>query len=130
MKSDKGQPLLPFAKQMEAWSSSLAAEIAEWPRASARSFFGFTALYRGEHIFAMLPRTKSFGNGNLLAFRIDDPPARLRARFESDSRVSLVDQGNNRWLTFELSCDTDLHAALEWLGTAYRYASKRKNSKQ
>jgi hypothetical protein len=67
---------------MKAWSAALAVEVADWPRATARSFFGFNALYRGDNIFGMLPRTCSFGNGNLLAFRIDDAADRLKARLE------------------------------------------------
>ena len=116
--------------QMRAWSSALAGEIAEWPRATARSFFGFTALYRGENIFAMVPRSKCFGTGNLLAFRIDDPAPKVRARLESDSRIGLVDQGNTRWLTFKLTDDADLHEALDWLATAYQCAAKRKKAKR
>jgi len=114
--------------QMQAWSSALASEVAEWPRATARSFFGFTALYRGANIFAMVPRSKSFGTGNLIALRIDDPAPRLRKRLESDPQIGLVDPSSKRWFTFELSCDADLHPALEWLGAAYQSAAKRRKS--
>lgn len=121
--------LPPVSDQMKAWSAALAVEIADWPRATARSFFGFNALYRGDNIFGMLPRTRSFGNGNLLAFRIDDAADRLKTRLEKDSRIGSIDQNNTRWFTFELSSDTDLHAALDWLGAAYQAASKRSKSK-
>lgn len=94
---------------MKAWSAALAAEITEWPRAIARSFFGFTALYRGDHIFGMLPGTRSLGNGSLLAFRIDDISDRLKARLQKDPRTGVIDQNKTRWFTFELSCDADLH---------------------
>jgi 5-methylthioribose kinase len=76
--------LLPVSDEVKAWSAALAAEITEWPLAVARSFFGFNALYRGDHIFGMLPRTRSFGNGNLLAFRIDDLSDRRKARLQKD----------------------------------------------
>jgi hypothetical protein len=69
---------------VKAWSAALAAEITEWPLAVALSFFGFNALYRGGQIFGMLPRTRSFGNGNLLAFRIDDLSDRRKARLQKD----------------------------------------------
>jgi len=114
---------------MKAWSAALAVEVADWPRATARSFFGFNALYRGDNIFGMLPRTRSFGNGNLLAFRIDDAVVRLKARLENDPRIGSIDQNNTRWFTFELSSDADLHAALDWLGAAYQAAGKRRKSK-
>ncbi len=76
-----------------------------------------------------LPRTRSFGNGNLLAFRIDDAKDRIKARLEKDPRIGSIDQNNTRWFTFELACDADLHLALDWLGTAYEAANKRRKSK-
>ena len=96
---------------MKAWSAALAAEVADWPRATARSFFGFSALYHGDNIFGMLPRTRSFGNGNLLAFRIDDETDRLKVRLKKDHRIGSIDQNNSRWSTFELSSDADLHVS-------------------
>jgi hypothetical protein len=81
------QKLPPVSDQMKAWSAALAAEAAEWPRATVRSFFGFNALYRGDDIFGILPRTRSFGNGNLLAFRIDDAKDRIKARLEKDPHI-------------------------------------------
>lgn len=132
MKAVKTRPgkMPPVSDQMQSWSSALANEVADWPRASARSFFGFTALYRGEDIFAMVPRTKSFGAGNLIALRIDDPALRLRKRLESDPGIGLVDPGSTRWFTFALTCDADLHEALDWLGAAYQSAAKRKKTRK
>ena len=127
--TSRGEKLSPVSEQMKAWSTALAAEVGDWPRATARSFFGFNAFYRGDNIFAMLPRTRSFGSGRLLAFRIDGVPDRLKARLEKDPRIGVVDQNNTRWFTFELSCDADLHEALDWLGAAYEAASKRRKSK-
>lgn len=121
--------LAAVSDQMKAWSAALAVEVADWPRATARSFFGFNALYRGDKIFGALPRTRTFGNGNLLAFRIDDVTDRLKVRLEKDPRIGRIDQNNSRWFTFELSSDTDLHAALDWLAAAYQAASKRRKSK-
>jgi hypothetical protein len=123
------EKLARVSDQMKAWSTALAAEVAEWPRATARSFFGFSALYRGDNIFGLLPRTRSFGNGNLVAFRIDDAADRITARLQKDPHIGSIDQNNTRWFTFELACDADLHLALDWLGTAYEAASKRRKSK-
>ena len=122
-------PLSPLvSEEMKAWSWALASEVAKWPGAGARSFFGFTALYRGDKIFGALPRTRSLGKGNLLGFRIDDLPAQLKSRLQKDPRVGFFDKDNTRWFTFELSCDADLHAALDWLGDAYEGAAKRRKS--
>jgi hypothetical protein len=115
---------------MKAWSSALATEIADWPGTTARSFFGFTALYRGGNIFGAVPRTRSFGKGNLLGFRIDSLPARLRSKIEKDPRAGFIDSNNRRWFTFELTRDSDLHEALAWLGEAYQAAGKRRKSKK
>jgi len=102
VKSEKRHGHPPVSDQMKAWSSALACEVAEWPRATPRSFFGFNALYRGDNIFGMLPRTRSFGSGNMLAFRIDHVTDRLKARLDKDSHIGLIDQNSTRWFTFEL----------------------------
>ncbi len=65
------RPKLPKAsEQMKAWSSALEAEVADWPHVSTRSFFGFTAVYRKDKIFAALPRTRAWGTANSFAFKL------------------------------------------------------------
>jgi hypothetical protein len=42
---------------------------------STRAFFGFTALYRKERIFALLPRTRAMETANSLAFKLETKTA-------------------------------------------------------
>ena len=116
---------------MKAWSSALVDEVGGWPQASARSFFGFTALYRGEKMFAALPRTRGIEGTNALAFKLEAPASTVSARLQKDSRIRLwsAQTQKARWFTFELSSDADLHDALDWLGRAYEWASKNKKSR-
>ena len=118
----------PISEQMKAWSAALAAEIGDWPQVSQRVFFGFTALYRGKNMFGLLPRTRSIETRNAIAFPIDAPNRAVRARLDSDSRIGSIDRNNTRWFTFELSTDSDLHDALNWLSDAYAAAPLRKKS--
>jgi hypothetical protein len=53
----------------------------------------------------------------------------LRSRIEKDSRVGTVNMQKARWFTFEVSSDRDLHDALDWLGSAYEAAGKRKKTR-
>ncbi len=114
---------------MKAWSSALAAEIAEWPQVSARSFFGFNALYRGEQMFAALPRTRAMHTPNSLVFQLVHAAAPLQKRLQSDPRIGSMAMKKARWYTFELDSDADLHDALEWIGRSYDAAGKRKKSR-
>lgn len=125
------QPTMPpISEEMKAWCSALAAEVADWPHAEARSFFGFTALYRGSKMFAALPRTRALEPANALAFKVDPPPTKLRALLEEDSRIAHFGKHKGRWFLFEISSDADLHDGLEWLSRAYTAAGSRKKSKQ
>ncbi len=110
------------------WSAALGSEIAPWPQVSARSFFGLTALYRKDRIFVLLPRTRGMGTSNSLAFKLDSPTPAVRARLDQDPRIKSTHMRKARWFTFELSSDSDLHSALDWLGTAYAAAGKNKKS--
>ncbi len=124
------RPQLPkVSEQMKAWSSALESEVADWPQASTRSFFGFTAVYRKDKIFAALPRTRAWGTANSLAFKLPTANAAVQSRLEKDPRVGYTLMGKTRWFTFELSSDADLHAALDWIGEAYTAAAAKKSDK-
>ena len=119
------RPQLPkVSEQMKAWSSALESEVADWPHSTTRSFFGFTAVYRRDKIFAALPRTRAWGTANSLAFKLPTENIVVQSRLEKDPRVGNTLMGKTRWFTFELSSDADLHAALDWIGEAYTAAGK------
>jgi hypothetical protein len=110
---------------MKAWSAALGAEVIEWPQVSTRTFFGFTALYRQDKIFAVLPRTRAMETPNSLAFKFESLTAQLRARMERDPRIGTMTMQKAGWFTFEISTDTDLHNALDWVGRAYEAAGRK-----
>lgn len=114
---------------MKAWSAALAGEIAGRPRVATRFFFGFTAVYRRDRIFALLPRTRGMESANSLGFKVEDPTPSVRARIEKDPRVGSTQMQKARWFTYKLSSDADLHDALEWLNRAYRAAGKSKKNR-
>jgi hypothetical protein len=113
---------------MKAWSVALANEVTSWPRVSTRPFFGCTALYRNEKIFAVLPRTRGMGTANSLAFKLETKTSAVSARLEQDPRMGSTQMQKRRWFTFEVSSDADLHDALDWLGRAYEAAGKKNKS--
>jgi hypothetical protein len=123
------EQLSPVSEQMKAWSTALAAELSGWPQVTLRSFFGFTALYRGNTIFGLLPRTRSIFKTNAVAFRINFESANLQSLIEKDPRIAAFDKERARWFTFELSRDTDLHDALAYLGRAFEAARNSKKKK-
>lgn len=119
----------PVSEQMKAWCSALAEEVSGWPGVDARSFFGFTALYRRAYMFGALPRTRGWGTGNCLAFKIEDPTPRLRTRLKKDARIGSIQMKESPWSTFEMCSDADLHDALDWLESAYDAAGKVRKRK-
>jgi hypothetical protein len=119
----------PVSEQMKAWSLALAAELVDWPQVTQKSFFGFTALYRGKKMFALLPRTRSIFKSNAVAFCMEAANRSTRTLLEKDPRISAFDKGKTRWFTFELSGDADLHDALDYLGKAFDCARIRKKTK-
>jgi hypothetical protein len=108
----------PVSEQMKAWSTALAAELVDWPQVTQKSYFGFTALYRGKKMFALLPRTRSIFKSNAVAFCMEAANRSTRTLLEKDPRISAFDKDKTRWFTFELSGDADLHDALDYLGKA------------
>ena len=125
VKAKSTRPKLPaISEEMKAWSAALAAEIGDWPQVRTRSFFGFTALYRRDIFFAALPRTRSMERPSSLMFKLVDASAAAYARIGKDSRIGAVQMQKARWFTFEISSNSDLHDAIDWLRHAYDAAGK------
>ena len=116
----RARPKLPaVSEEMKAWAMALASEVGTWPRVSSRAMFGFTALYRGKRIFAVLPRTRGMGSASSLAFKLEKPGRRVLARLKKDKRISSTVMQASRWFVLEMASGEDLKDALEWLGRAY-----------
>ena len=120
--------LPPVSEQMKAWSAALVSEISGWPQVASRAFFGLTAFYRRDKIFAVLPRSRGMGTANSFGFKFETASTSLLDRLKKDSRIGSTRMQNARWFTFELSTDADLHEGLEWLARAYQAAGKTKKS--
>lgn len=113
---------------MKAWSGALVGEIDGWLQVTSKAFFGLTALYRKDKIFAVLPRTRGMETPNSFGFKFETVPSILRDRLGKDSRIGSTRIQKARWFTFELSSDADLQEGLEWLARAYEAAGKAKKS--
>ena len=127
MTRSPSRPSLPkISEEMKAWSAALSTEVAGWPQVTARAFFGFTALYRRDRIFALLPRTRAMETPNSLAFKLEGPGSQVLSELRHDPRVGSTDMQKARWFTFEVTTGADLRDALDWLGRAYERAGKPK----
>ena len=119
----RARPKLPVvSEEMKAWAAALESELLSWPQVSAKAMFGFTALYRGKRIFAVLPRTRGMGSASSLAFKLEKPGPRVLARLKKDARISSTIMQASRWFVLEMESDRDLNDALAWLGRAYEAA--------
>lgn len=109
---------------MKQWSAMLGTELASWPKVSSKPMFGMTAFYRGEQIFAVLPKTRGFETSKGIAFRFASISNKLASELTSDPRV-LGNPIGKKWITFEVENANDVNAALEWLSRAYEASASR-----
>ena len=118
------RPRMPVVSdEMKAWAAALAEELAAWPEVSSCPMFGLTAFYRGEQIFAALPRTRGMGSPSSVVFKLPKAGPRVLARLRGEQRISTTVMRASRWFAFELASDRDLKDALEWLGRAFEAAT-------
>ncbi|MGH9601068.1 MAG: hypothetical protein ACRD24_01655 [Terriglobales bacterium] len=115
--------LLKISEEMERWSALLGSEVATWPGVRAKPMFGFTSYYRGNLIFAGLPKTKAMNSPNAIIFKFQRPAKALVTALHGDPRISMSEMGGAGWQCFELTSDADLRDALGWLDRAYRAAA-------
>lgn len=114
---------MPVAsEELRTWSAALEAEALTWPSVSRRPMFGLVGLYRGDQIFAALPRTRCLGLPNSLAFKLEKASKPVRAKIEREPRIQTTIMKARRWYLFELSSTADLRDALDWLHQAYQSA--------
>lgn len=121
--------LLRVSQDMKHWAAMLGGELETWPGVSTKPMFGFLSFYRGQNIFAALPKTRSMGSPNSFIFRLpQDSP--LKARAKRDARIGSSEMASARWLTFEMQSQADLRDALTWLDRAYLAAGKPRLTKR
>jgi hypothetical protein len=101
-------------EEMQRWCALLSDELTTWPQVSTRPFFGMTAFYREEQIFAAVPRTRSLGTERSVLIKL--PGATHRRLVAGSGRRA-------GWVTFELESETDVPEVLVWLGKAYQRAA-------
>ena len=80
-----------------------------------RPMFGMEAYYRGNKIFAALPRTRAMGTRDSIA-------CKLPRGLPGDPRLQSLELLGAVWKTFELNSASDLNEALRLLEMAYRQA--------
>jgi hypothetical protein len=89
-------PAATPSEEMKAWAAALAGELTTWPQVQSRVFFGFTALYRKDNIFALLPRTRALDPPHSVAFKLESVGSRVVARARSDSRIGHTEMQKTR----------------------------------
>jgi hypothetical protein len=102
---------------MQRWSAALADEISTWPHVTSRPMFGLLGFYRGDSIFAALPRTRAIGTPSSLMVKLP----RVK-----NGRLKAGKGPGAGWLTFEMTSESDFTEALQWLERAYDKARVRK----
>jgi len=104
-----------ISEEMRRLAVLLGQELASWPEVSMRPMFGMEGYYRGNKIFAALPRTRAMGTRDSIAFK-------LPRGLPGDPRLQSLELLGAVWKTFELDSASDLNDALRLLEMAYRQA--------
>jgi hypothetical protein len=60
---------------------------------------------------------------NALAVRFGSAATTILSEARRDPRIGFTDAMKTKWLTFEMTSDSDLRGALEWLSRAYEAQS-------
>jgi hypothetical protein len=124
--------MAPITETGRQWAEALRAELEQWPGVRIKRSFGMMLVYRGDVVFAALPSTRALHAENAVMLKFERESAAMTKRMAGDPHFvpgTLASthkaQGEGRkWRFFLLRADSDVHAAIEWLGEAYRVARK------
>jgi len=111
-------------EEMRQWSDLLLREILGWQNVRSRPMFGMTAVYRGNSIFGVLPRTRAMDTPYSVSFKILSRNPSPQKRLEADLRI-LPSTRDAKWISFELQSGEDLPDAIRWFARAYRLTAKK-----
>ena len=108
------RPKLPrIGPEMERWCALLENEVSAWRQVQTKLMFGLLAVYRGDRIFAALPKTRAAGTANSLLIKLP----RVR-----DKRLVAASGPGKAWVGFEMQSADDIPEVLRLLQRAYRKA--------
>ena len=99
--------------EMQRWCALLEDEVSAWRQVHTRPMFGLVALYRGDRIFAALPRTRAAETANSLLIKL--PGVR-------SDRLAAASSPGKAWVSFEMESSDDLSKVLRLLQRAYKKA--------
>ena len=102
--------LVKIDPEMQRWCALLGEELSTWPDVSAKPMFGLTGFYRGQSIFAALPRTRAAGTARSILIKLPGV---------SDIRLKSASGPGSGWVGFELESSDGINEALQWLERAY-----------
>jgi hypothetical protein len=98
---------------MQRWCALLEDDVSAWRQVHTRPMFGLLALYRGDRIFAALPKTRAADTANSLLIKL--PGAR-------GERLIAASGPGKAWVRYEMESSADIPDVLHWLQRAYRKA--------
>ena len=107
---------------MKQWSALLGAELERWPGVHTKPMFGFVSFYRGQNIFAALPKTRALNSANSIIFKLHRARPQDLDKLHRDPRTAVSGKGMKGWHSLEVGSPADLKHALDWLDRAYRAA--------
>ena len=105
--------LPPVSPEMERWCALLEDEVSGWRQVETRPMFGLLALYRGDRIFAALPKTRAAETANSLLIKL--PGVR-------GERLVAASGPGKGWVGFEMESADDIPEVLRLLQRAYKKA--------
>lgn len=126
----KRRGMAPVSDAARQWAEALRAELEQWPDVRMQRSFGMMLVYRGDVVFAALPSTRALYAEDAIMLKFQRDTAPLAKRMAADGHFAAATLGSARnaksegrkWRLFLLRGDGDVHAAIEWLAEAYRYA--------
>jgi hypothetical protein len=108
------RPKLPrVSVDMQRWSALLEEEVSGWRQVHTKPMFGLLALYRGDRIFAALPKTRAAETANSLLIKL--PGVR-------GDRLIAASGPGKAWVSFEMESSDDVSEVLRLLQRAYKKA--------
>lgn len=128
----KRKMMKPASEAARRWAEVLRQEMEQWPGVTLKRAFGMILAYRGDTVFAGLPRTRALYEEDaiLIKFASETPTLARRIAAERCFAGTMQERGKKKqgegrkWRVYLLREERDAREAVEWLAKAYELARR------
>lgn len=113
-------PFLPASEELKSLVAAIEREVSSWPQVKFKPMFGMTAIYHGNTIFGLLPKTRSLYSTDSVWMKFGKLTPPIEKKLQREPRILPPRHPKGaRWYTISNVTPAEYGFIIEWLAIAH-----------